>query len=68
MPTDFDDDPGDKARRSWIALLALALMFVVAIALANRQVDRTTAIAPAESPWSCSSTAESVPQPISQRS
>jgi hypothetical protein len=48
MPTDFDDDPRDKydPRPNWTLLFVIALVVVVAIAAANRQVDRTTAIAP----------------------
>lgn len=48
MPTDFDDDPRDRydPRPKWTVLFVIALVFVAAIALANRQVDRTTAIAP----------------------
>ena len=46
--TDFDNDPRDRhnPRPNWILVLAVALVFVVAIAFANRQIDRTTAIAP----------------------
>jgi hypothetical protein len=48
MPTDFDEDPRERydSRPNWMVLLAIALLVVAAIALANRQVDRTTAIAP----------------------
>jgi hypothetical protein len=54
MPTDFDNDPRDNRnsgpRPNWIALLLIALVFVVAIAIANRQVDRTTGVAPDKAP------------------
>lgn len=46
MPTDFEPDTPRPAQRKWIAILAIVAVFVVAIALANRQVDRTTAMAP----------------------
>ena len=48
MPTDFDDDPRGKydLRPNWPILFVIVLVVVAAVALANRQVDRTTAIAP----------------------
>lgn len=48
MPTDFDDDPRSKydPRPNWTILFVIALVLIAAIALANRQVDRTTAMAP----------------------
>jgi hypothetical protein len=48
MPTDFDDDPRNKydSRPKWTFLFVIALMVVAAVALANRQVDRTTGMAP----------------------
>lgn len=45
MPTNFDPDTPNP-RPKWIAFLVIAVVFVVAIALANRQVDRTTGMAP----------------------
>jgi hypothetical protein len=48
MPTDFE--PETPPPRRWIALLVIAVAFVVAIGLANRQVDRTTAMAPDKAP------------------
>lgn len=47
MPTDFDSN---TPRRRWIAPVLIAAVFVVAIALANRQVDRTTGMAPDKAP------------------
>jgi hypothetical protein len=49
MPTDFEPDTPPPQRR-WIALLVIAVVFVVAIGLANRQIDRTTAMAPDKAP------------------
>jgi hypothetical protein len=51
MPTDFEpgQQPGTPQRK-WIALVVIALVFVAAIALANRQVDRTTGMAPDKGP------------------
>jgi hypothetical protein len=48
MPTDFDEDPRSKynPRPNWTVLFVIALVVIAAIAVANRQVDRTTAIAP----------------------
>jgi hypothetical protein len=51
MPTDFEPEtPQRPQQRKWIALLAIAVVFVAAIAFANRQVDRTTAVAPDKAP------------------
>ena len=51
MPTDFEPEQrGMPPQRKWIALLIIALVFVGAIALANRQVDRTTGMAPEKGP------------------
>jgi hypothetical protein len=50
MPTDFEPENPPRLQRKWIALLALAVVFVAAIAFANRQVDRTTAVAPDKAP------------------
>jgi hypothetical protein len=51
MPTDFEPEtPQPSSPRKWIALVAVAAAFVFAIALANRQVDRTTAMAPDKAP------------------
>ncbi|MDQ8729503.1 hypothetical protein [Bradyrhizobium sp. LHD-71] len=49
MPTDFDSN-SPPPNRKWIAPLVIAIVFSVAIALANRQVDRTTAMAPDKAP------------------
>jgi hypothetical protein len=49
MPTDFEPDR-PQARRRWIPLLLIGAILVAAIALASRQVDRTTAVAPDKAP------------------
>ena len=51
MPTNFENDPRDNNARkpNWIVFLAVALVVVIAVAIANRQVDRTTAVAPDKS-------------------
>jgi hypothetical protein len=49
MPTDFEPDR-PQPRRRWIPLLVIGAIFVAAIALASRQVDRTTAVAPDKAP------------------
>lgn len=49
MPTDFEPDR-PQPRRRWIPLLLIGAIFVAAIALASRQVDRTTAVAPDKAP------------------
>lgn len=52
MPTNFEPESRSPppAKRRWLALLAIAAIFILAIAVANRQVDRTTAVAPDKTP------------------
>jgi hypothetical protein len=49
MPTDFEPER-PRPQRRWLPLLVIAAIFVAAIALATRQVDRTTAVAPDKAP------------------
>jgi hypothetical protein len=48
MPTDFEPEKPKPSR--WIALAVIAVVFVAAIGLANRQHDRTSGMAPDKAP------------------
>jgi hypothetical protein len=50
MPTDFEPETPRPPTRTWMVLAAIVAVFVFAIALANRQVDRTTGVAPDKAP------------------
>jgi hypothetical protein len=47
MPTDFEPEP---PRRKWIVPAVIAVVFILAMALAGSQHDRTTAMAPDKAP------------------
>lgn len=50
MPTDFEPETPQSRQRKWMMFVAVAAAFIFAIALANRQIDRTTAMAPDKAP------------------